>query len=162
MNTKRYLLLAAMVATLTTGAVFAQGPGGFRGPGGRGGIQAIVHLKEQLGLSDKQVDKITKVISESQKDIQKQRIELQRIQLDIREELLNKEPSLKKIKDSIDKKVKILGDMEFARIKRDLEIKSILTDEQFEKLETLRHMGHHRPPSGERGKSDKQNKRGRR
>jgi len=98
----------------------------------------IDFMKKELGLSDDQVKKINDIMFDSFKQIEGKRIDMEKANLEIKEQLLNDNPNLTKIKTSIDKKSGIKADIEFITIKRDLSIKSVLTQEQFMKWKTLR------------------------
>lgn len=95
-------------------------------------------MKKDLGLSDDQVKKIQDLMNANFKEMELKRIGIEKAFLNIREELLKDEPDLTKIKSIIDQKSVLEADMEFNVIKRDLDIKPILTKEQFDKLKNMK------------------------
>ena len=60
-------------------------------------------------------------------------LKIQREELNIKEELLKGKPDLAAIQTSINKKSQIFAEIEFLQIKRDLEIKSMLTQDEYDR-----------------------------
>lgn len=98
----------------------------------------VEFMKKALGLNDDQMKKISTIMLDSLKQIQEKHLAVERAMIDVREELLKDNPDLNKIKASIDKKSTIMADIEFITIQRDLNIKSVLTPDQFLKWKSLR------------------------
>jgi Spy/CpxP family protein refolding chaperone len=93
----------------------------------------IEKFKKNLGLTEDQTTKIKSMMNDSVEQVNKIRIDIQRLNLDLREELIKDKPDLAKIKTIIDKKSSLQGEVEMLLIKRDLDIKSVLTPDQIEK-----------------------------
>jgi len=100
-------------------------------PGSFSGGPIEDKIKQMLNLTDAQHQKIKTIMSDYQTKVQRFQIQIQRVELDIKEALLADKPDTKKIKGSIDQKMKILGDLEMESILKDLEIKKDLTPEQW-------------------------------
>jgi len=60
-------------------------------------------------------------------------IKVQREELNIKEELLKEKPDMQAIQSVINKKSQIFGEIEYAQIKRDLDIKSLLTQDEYDR-----------------------------
>ena len=95
-------------------------------------------MQKELGLSLEQTKKIEEIMNLEIKNMELKRISLEKEFLNLREELLKDNPDLEKIKSIIEKKSALEAEMEFNAIKRDLDIKPILTKEQFDKLSKVR------------------------
>jgi len=102
------------------------------------GMAHIDLMQKELGLSSEQIKKIEEVMSRHFDLMEVQRLAVEKEFLNLKEELLKESPDLGKIKSIIDKKSLVESEIEFGIVKRDLEIKSILTKEQFAKMRTLR------------------------
>jgi len=98
------------------------------------GMFNIQNMKTQLGLTDDQVKKLIDLTDETRKNIEIKQIEVDKVMLSIREEMLKDNPDIAKIKSLVEKKHSIMAEIEVLMIKRDLDIKGILTKEQFDKL----------------------------
>ena len=98
----------------------------------------IDFLKEELNLNENQVEKIKKIVFDSSKEIEVKHIDLEKSMLDLKQELLKESVDISKVKSIIDKKAAISGEMELMAIKRDISIKSILTEEQLMKWEAFK------------------------
>ncbi|HOV14388.1 MAG TPA: periplasmic heavy metal sensor, partial [Spirochaetota bacterium] len=107
--------------------IFSFGKGPFPGPD-----MFLAHIdimKKDLGLSEDQVKKIEAIMGNHIKDMEMKRIAIEKEFLNMREELLKDNPDMNKIKSIIDKKASLEAEMEFTAIKRDMDIKPILTKE---------------------------------
>lgn len=133
---KTFLIFFIIVFILVSG-LYSQEPKSFI----NGNIE---FMKKELGLSDDQVKKISNIMIDSFKQIEEKHIALQRTMIDLKEELLKDSPDMAKIKNIIDKKSAVMSEIEFITIKRDLSIKSILTQEQFMKWKVLKKPEPHR------------------
>lgn len=60
-------------------------------------------------------------------------LKVQKEELNIKEELLKDKPDMQAIQNAINKKSQVFGDIEFAQIKRDLEIKSLLSQDEYDR-----------------------------
>jgi len=66
------------------------------------------------------------------KSLDERVLKIEREELNIKEELIKEHPDLSAIQGAIAKKTRILGEIEFAQIKRDLDIKSLLTEDEYD------------------------------
>jgi Spy/CpxP family protein refolding chaperone len=96
----------------------------------------IERLKKSLSLTDDQVTKIQVIMNDSAGKVEAQRIELQRSNLDLKEELNKEKPDLNKVKSIIGKKYSSQTEIDYILIKRDLDIKAVLTPDQIAKWKT--------------------------
>jgi hypothetical protein len=60
-------------------------------------------------------------------------LKIEREEIAIKEELLKEKPDLAAIQATIAKKSQILSDIEFAQIRRDLDIKALLTQDEYDR-----------------------------
>lgn len=90
-------------------------------------------MKKQLNLSDDQVARLNTIYTDFDNNIKQLRIDLQREKLNLSEELIKENPDMVKIKSIIDKKSGIESQIELINIKRDIDIRNVLTKEQIEK-----------------------------
>ncbi|HAJ78391.1 MAG TPA: hypothetical protein DCO75_01350 [Fibrobacteres bacterium] len=60
-------------------------------------------------------------------------LKVQKEELNIKEELLKDKPDMQTIQNAINKKSQAFGDIEFAQIKRDVEIKSLLSQDEYDR-----------------------------
>jgi len=95
-------------------------------------FDAIPILRDpRLRMSEDQLSKIDTIQKKAIIDIEKKQLELQQERLNIKEELFLDSPDLTKIKSIVDKKASIASELEYLTIKRDLDIKAIMSKEQF-------------------------------
>jgi hypothetical protein len=130
MSLKKKIIFVAIIFSAFLSVLNAQEPRDFI-------MNNIDSMKKDLGLSDDQVKKISGIMLDTFKLIEEKHIALERSMIDIKEQLLKDSPDLASIKVIIDKKNMILSDIEFITIKRDLSIKSILTQDQFMKWKMM-------------------------
>jgi Spy/CpxP family protein refolding chaperone len=144
-------LVIAAAVLLTGVSVPAFGQEGFRPPDPAEGaprfslemripLLSRIFLFENLDLTDSQKEEIRAIMEGFREENQKWKIAMERENLNLREELLKSEPDLEKIRAIIGEKTRIRGEIEFAMIKRDLNIKSILTPDQVDTWRTMHRM----------------------
>jgi Spy/CpxP family protein refolding chaperone len=137
MDLKRILSLLIILSIAVIPGLFAQAHYDY--------INAnIDEMKKELGLSDDQAKRISTIMLDSWKQIEEKHIALQRTMIDLREQLLKDQPNLTEIKRIIDRKSAVVAEIEFITIKRDLDIKAVLTPEQFNRWKSLRRPGKQR------------------
>jgi hypothetical protein len=90
-------------------------------------------------------DKIIAISRTFMRSLEERMIRVQREELNVKEELLKDKPNLNTIQSIVNKKSQIISDIEFLQIKRDLEIKSLLTDQEYEKWKAILIKRVHRP-----------------
>lgn len=89
-------------------------------------------LLDEIGVNKQSAEKIIVISRNFSKALDGRMISIQREELNIREELLKDKPDLQSIQNMINKKTQIFGEIEFSQIKRDVEIKSLLSDNEYE------------------------------
>jgi hypothetical protein len=135
-------------------AVVPFGPSG--GPHGEMGNSLpvtldITELQKQLtdiGIAKGTTEKAVVIVRNFMAEFEKQLIQVQREELNIKEELLKEKPDLKAIQGIITKKAQFFATIEFAQVKRDVELKALLTQDEFEKWKSVMKVKMHRmmPP----------------
>ncbi|OGJ92305.1 MAG: hypothetical protein A2268_06130 [Candidatus Raymondbacteria bacterium RifOxyA12_full_50_37] len=111
-----------------------KGPEGFHIPGFIPPSAAdIAKLCEVVGFDEQTGKKIMEIIRGFDTSMKERIIKVQREELNIREELLKDKPDLAYIQRSITNKTSLFAEIEMAQIKRDLDIKALLTPEQYER-----------------------------
>lgn len=93
----------------------------------------LQNLLSSIGVNKQSSDAIIGITKTFFKTLDLKVIQIQRLELDIREELTKDKPDLKNVQNLINKKVAVFGEIEFLQIKRDLDIKANLTDTDFDK-----------------------------
>ena len=161
---KRVFSLLFAIALMTTLAynVFAQedpgaqgDPPGFMGMGrmqGRGPMMAQVpegsdmmrgmgpmmlgpEMMDKLELTKEQKDNIENIRTSHRKDMIAKNAERSLAEIDLRDMLKKDKPDMNLIKDQLQKIANISVDIQYARIKTQMDVKNVLTDEQKAKLE---------------------------
>jgi hypothetical protein len=114
------------------------------GPPGAGGggennppmILDVVELQTlltEIGISKPVIDKAVTIVRSSLTEFEGKLIKVQREELGIREELLKEKPDLKVIQNCISRKSQVFAEIEFSQIKRDIEIKALLTPDEYDR-----------------------------
>jgi hypothetical protein len=89
-------------------------------------------MLDEIGVNKQNSEKIIAISRSFSKSLDGRMIRIQREELNIREELLKEKPDLQSIQSMINKKTLVFGEIEFSQIKRDVEIKSLLSDNEYE------------------------------
>jgi Spy/CpxP family protein refolding chaperone len=115
------------------------GPGQM-GPGmadGKGFGMFRPDIMEKIGLTKEQKDTIQSMHSEHRKEMIRKNADLQLAEIDLQDMLRKDKPGMDLVKGQIQKIASLRGDIEFAKIKMQMDLKGILTDEQKAKLEKI-------------------------
>lgn len=135
-NMGKQILVAALIAA-GAGAAFAASSGG-EGPGRPGRRPGLESMREELGLSDQQVDELRSLFSQHHKGAIRQRADLQVARVEL-QELIHATNLDEK---AIAAKVKAVADLQAAalraRVDGQLAVQKVLTPEQREKLRDLK------------------------
>jgi hypothetical protein len=99
-------------------------------------IEELKALLIEFKVSKTATDKVVDITRNFLSQLDGKLIKVQREELNIREELLKDKPDLTAIQGYINKKTLIFAEIEFAQIKRDIEIKSILSRDEYEALKS--------------------------
>lgn len=92
----------------------------------------LQRLLDEIGVNKQSAEKIIVISRNFAKTLDGRMIRIQREELNIREELLKDKPDLQAVQGMINKKTQVFGEIEFSQIKRDVEIKSLLSDDEYE------------------------------
>jgi len=133
---KKGILLLMLIGSLAfvSSDAFARmgmGPGGMHGPGGRGMFYGDPELmKEKLGLSDDQVDKISKINLDYKKKLLAIREKIEPKQTKLHGILLGDNVNLKDVRTLLEEISALEVDIRMLRINHRLDIEKILTASQ--------------------------------
>jgi hypothetical protein len=97
----------------------------------------MARLCREIGISEQKISRISDIVRNINKDMNGNILNIQQEELNVRKELLKDKPDIAVIRRSIEAKTKILADVEVAQIQRDLEIKALLSADEYERW-TLR------------------------
>lgn len=96
-------------------------------------ISELKNLMTEINIDKATMAKIVTVARAFKNTLEERLIKIQKEELAIKEELLKEKPDMQPIQAAISRKTQIFGDIEFAQIKRDLEIKSLLTQDEYDR-----------------------------
>jgi hypothetical protein len=96
-------------------------------------ISELKNLMSEINIDKAVAAKIVTIARAFKNTLDERFIKIQKEELNIKEELLKEKPDLAAIQTAISRKTQIFGDIEFAQIKRDLEIKSLLTQDEYDR-----------------------------
>jgi Spy/CpxP family protein refolding chaperone len=137
---KPAVLVLCVLAIAGTASLASAMPG-MMGRGGWDRETSLERLDARLDLTDEQVAAIKKVREERSVECMEYRVELLRIQDEIRGEMLEDNPDIDKLKKLIVSREKIRTSMNISRVEGQLAIREILTPEQCDRLLLLRNAG---------------------
>jgi hypothetical protein len=89
-------------------------------------------LLVEIGINDRTIQQILTLVREFNKEMEERMLKIQQEELNIKNELLKDNPDLANIQKIISRKAQIFSDVEFSQIKRDISIKKLLTEDEFE------------------------------
>jgi hypothetical protein len=96
-------------------------------------IAELQNLMGEINISKSVSAKITDIARSFLKSLDENLIQVQKEELNIKEELLRDAPDMQKIQGAITKKSQVFAKIEFAQIKRDLDIKALLTQDEYDR-----------------------------
>lgn len=162
MRTGRLLIVAVLAIALMIGfivpAVYAERCGQRKGKGHHGDIGNMVckkammmcKNKDELGLSDEQVERIKSLKIATKKNLIKTQAEIDIVKIDIRAEMWKDTVDAEAIKKLIDKEYELKKEKAKSSIDAYVNLKEILTEEQRKKLKTL-FEDYHKKKMGKKG-----------
>jgi len=114
---------------------------GFHGMGGPAGnhsplmldIPELEKLMNEINVNKSVSPKIITIARNFITFFNERIIKVQREELNIKEELLKEKPDLQAIQGFVNKKTQEFAEIEFGQIKRDVEIKSLLTQDEYDR-----------------------------
>jgi hypothetical protein len=89
-------------------------------------------LREEVGFDKQTGARILEIIRSFNTLMKSNIVQIQKEELNVRGELLKDKPDLQYIQKCVQEKTRIFGEIEFNQIKRDLDIKALLTADQYE------------------------------
>jgi hypothetical protein len=90
-------------------------------------------MMKEIGISDSGANRIVTLTIGFNNQLERKLIEVQREELNVKEAILSPTPDMKAIEPVIKRKAMIIADIEIAQVKRDLAIRALLSDEEFER-----------------------------
>ncbi|MFH1552248.1 MAG: hypothetical protein ABID83_01225 [Candidatus Omnitrophota bacterium] len=97
----------------------------------------ILQNEDELGLSDKQVEKIKALKFETKRELVKRDAEIDLVMIDIKEKLYMDKVDVPGMNALIDKKYEMKKEKAKYLVKQYADLKAILTDEQMDKMKAL-------------------------
>jgi hypothetical protein len=94
-------------------------------------------LLNKIGVNDRSKQQILSLVRDFNKEMEERILRIHQEEINIRVELLKENPDLGTIQKIIYKKTQIFAEIEFSQIKRDVGIKKLLSDEEFEMWKSL-------------------------
>jgi hypothetical protein len=124
-----------------------RGPSSMQQPPIMMDVEELKALLNDLKVSKTTIEKVLDITRNFLSQLDGKLIKVQREELNIKEELLKEKPDLSAIQGYINKKTQIFAEIEFAQIKRDIDIKSLLSRDEYEALKSamMSRMKHARP-----------------
>jgi len=96
-------------------------------------IAELQTLLNDISIEKSVAAKITSIARGFLSTFESKILKIQREELNIKEELLKEKPDLAVIQNAINKKSQVFAEIEYAQIKRDLEIKAMLTQDEYDR-----------------------------
>jgi hypothetical protein len=93
----------------------------------------LQNLMSEINIDKNVSIRITGIARSFLKLLDEKILKVQKEELGIKEELLKDKPDLQVIQNGITRKSQIFSEIEFAQIKRDLDIKSLLTQDEYDR-----------------------------
>jgi len=141
---KKLLVISSIIGLglVLISSSFVSARGGKRhGSGHQRGQMAYKMLldhADEIGLSENQLTEMKQIFLASEKNIIKLKADRKILELDMRAEMENDTPDKKKVSSYIEKMNSLDGKIKKATVMRFIDIKSILTSEQMDKIKELR------------------------
>lgn len=86
----------------------------------------------EIGINDRTIQQIIVLVRGFNREMEERMLKIQQEELNIKNELLKDDPDLGAIQKITSRKAQIFSEIEFSQIKRDISIKKLLTEEEFE------------------------------
>lgn len=96
-------------------------------------VSELQSLMSEINIDKTVATRIVAIARAFLKSLDERILKMQREELTIKEELLKDKPDMGAIQNAISRKSQVLSDIEFAQIKRDLEIKALLTQDEYDR-----------------------------
>ncbi len=122
----------------------------------------LASLLTELNIEKATSSKIMTIARAFSTALEERVLKIQKEELNIKEELLKDKPDFPAIQSIIARKTQIIGELEFAQIKRDCDIKALLTQEEYDRWKALimKRIRNQMQGIGDKKNSDDQNKHG--
>jgi hypothetical protein len=96
-------------------------------------ITELQNLMSEINIDKSIASKIVSIAREFIASFEAKILKIQKEELSVKEELLKDKPNMQAIQNAVAKKSQLFSEIEFAQIKRDLEIKSLLTQDEYDR-----------------------------
>jgi hypothetical protein len=115
-------------------------------------------LLVEIGINDRTIQQITTLVRDFNKEMEERMLKIQQEELNLKTELFKDNPDLGTIQKIIGRKAQIFSEVEFSHIKRDINIKKLLSEDEFEmwkskmreQMRQMMHQQKNETPSGTR------------
>lgn len=137
---KRNLMMVGLLAgsLLTMGSAIAHNHAGCDRFSGRHGEKMMHVMKEELKLSDKQVEAIRAIRKEQSKNMESSIEQMKKIRGELRDQAHADKYDAAKVRQLADAKAKIMADMTIQHIETMNRIRKELTPEQIKKMDSMK------------------------
>ncbi len=126
----------AVVLTAIVASAFAQSPAAPPAP--RPGAGSFLqHARQALNLTDEQVARLERTFAAHHERTARVHINLTRARLDLREALLAPTPERARVEEIARRMAALQGELALARVNLQLELRGILTLEQYQRFQRL-------------------------
>lgn len=116
-----------------------RGPKGGRGPrGGRGGMSMILHLADELDLSQGQREELDEIFTSHRKEIIRQKAEIELVKVDLHKLMRQEEPNLDEVESQIRNIANMQATIKFSQFAVRVNVRNVLTEEQKTALKKIR------------------------
>jgi len=96
-------------------------------------ITELENLMSEININKSTSSKIVSIAREFLAFFEAKILKIQKEEIAVKEELLKEKPDMQAIQNAVSKKSQMFSEIEFAQIKRDLEIKSLLTQDEYDR-----------------------------
>jgi hypothetical protein len=96
-------------------------------------IAEVVNLLNEINIEKSTSSKIVSIARGFLAFFEAKVLKIQKEEIAVKEELLKEKPDMQAIQNAVTKKSQLFSEIEFAQIKRDVEIKSLLTQDEYDR-----------------------------
>ena len=96
-------------------------------------IAEVVNLLNEINIEKSTSSKIVSIARGFLAFFEVKVLKIQKEEIAVKEELLKEKPDMQAIQNAVTKKSQLFSEIEFAQIKRDIEIKSLLTQDEYDR-----------------------------
>jgi|WetSurMetagenome_2_1015567.scaffolds.fasta_scaffold62875_3 hypothetical protein len=96
-------------------------------------ISELQNLMSEINIEKSTSSKIVSIARGFLAFFEAKVLKIQKEEIAVKEELLKEKPDMQAIQNAVTQKSKLFSEIEFAQIKRDIEIKSLLTQDEYDR-----------------------------